>query len=345
LEATAPPRSRTEEWTVFLGGFPKWLPAPALAEPVYCLPKPAVAPLGNLAGFQAPAERAFTTLCEAHGAIGCWQAAPIRYPLLGHPPPFPDEGLTNAAGWTKAQRLQAKQASRKASDASLRLQGYVGWLLTEPTFLAAAAALASRWRALPAHERPSFPLRRLFRHPDATSIPIPSATAEQFAQDTRGFLDRWGLTEMITWDLPCPQGPLLPSLLPPGAPALPQLAIHIVLPLHYPLQNNDDLLRQILESQRHFARIEGLDESLAGLPHYKVYGAMLHVAHVEQTARSRLPRGTLPRGFVGRLEQALVAVLGGRIDQVRKLRKAIAKCRRGGRAGIGWLSPHSSRLQ
>jgi hypothetical protein len=231
------------------------------------------------------------------------------------------------------------RAALTAFEGSLRLQGYVGWLLTEPAFLAAAGQLAGRWHALPGHERPPFPLRRLHRHPQAAGLSAPSAPAAAFADDTRAFLDHWGLSELATWDLPVPQGPLVPSPLPPGAPGLPAHGVHIVLPLHYPVPGNDDLLQQILDCQRQFARMQALDESLAGLPHSKAYGGMLHVIHVERVARTRLGGGAAPRGFVDRLEKAIAAVLGGSVEQVRKLRKAIADCRRGRRARITWLGP------
>jgi hypothetical protein len=144
---------------------------------------------------------------------------------------------------------------------------------------------------------------------------------------------------MATWDLPEPQGPLLPNPLLPGAPALPAHGIHLVLPLHYPLQGDEDLLRQVYEFQRQAVRDLGLNESLAGLPHHKAYATMFQIIHLERTARSRLPGGRVFRGFVTHLEGALAGHLGCSIDQVQKYRKAISACRRGRRDRIAWLRP------
>jgi hypothetical protein len=45
-------------------------------------------------------------------------------------------------------------------DFAVRIKGVVGWLLTEPSFLAAVDDLRGQWQTLPVDGRPSFPLRR-----------------------------------------------------------------------------------------------------------------------------------------------------------------------------------------
>jgi hypothetical protein len=221
----------------------------------------------------------------------------------------------------------------------VRLKGYIGWLLTEPAFLDDCRALASRRDALPPADRPGFPLRRGLFHP---SLPVDfRATASEagaaFATAFFEFCDRWGLAGMASWDLPEPQGPLFPNPLPPGAPALPRQAVHLVIPVHYPLTGDDDLLTRILQEQQCLADLAGLPRSAAGLPHHKAYATILEVVHWERVITGRLGPRPRPRGFVGLLRHAIAATLGIQVDQVEKWRKAISACRRGRRDSVAAL--------
>src|SRR5687768_14328534 len=61
-------------------------------------------------------------------------------------------------------------------------------------------------------ERPALPLGRvvaLSTQWPGTALPL------AFVEHLRLFLDRWGLTQLVTWDLPDPQGPPLPNVLCP----------------------------------------------------------------------------------------------------------------------------------
>jgi hypothetical protein len=242
-----------------------------------------------------------------------------------------------AAGWSRQQQLQSRQLARAAEDAALRLKGYVGWLLTEPSFLDQTRLLAERWRALPEEQRPLFPLKQAAQPASALLGIEVTPEADTFLGDVQTFLDRWGLTGLATWEMPEPQGPLLPSPVLPAALSLPRHGVHLVLPLHYPLQGDDGLLRQVFALQQQFAREQGLDDSLAGLPHYKSYAGMFDVLHLERTVRSRLGANHPPRGFVSRMEEAIADTLGSSLEQVRKFRKAITACRKGHRARVAWL--------
>src|SRR5262249_30217995 len=166
---------------------------------------------------------------------------------------------------------------------------------------------------------------------------VPEVAA--FSQEVRSFLDRWGLTELATWDLPAPQGPLLPNPLPPGAPAVPAHGVHLILPLPCPLQGDDDLLRQIFNFQRQAVRDWGLAATLPGLPHHKGYASLFDVLHLERAIRARLHSGRTARGVVTPLEEAIAAGLGISLAQVQKCRKAISACLRGRRSRVTWLRP------
>jgi hypothetical protein len=218
------------------------------------------------------------------------------------------------------------------------LKGYVGWLLTEPAFLKELHRLSDCWQALPSEQRPLFPLGRIGRFPLPASAGALSSEVQAFQQELQLLLDRWGLMQLSTWDLPDPQGPLLPNPLPPGSPALPTHGIHLVLPLHYPLQGDDNLLQQIFDFQRQAARQLGLDESLAGLPHFQAYAGLFDVLHLERVIRSRLT-GSRPAGFVMALEQAIASALDCSLTSVQKSRKAISACLRGRRDHLTRLRP------
>lgn len=160
-----------------------------------------------------------------------------------------------------------------------------------------------------------------------------------FMSDFRKFCDKWGLMRMATWDLPHPQGPMLPNLLPVGAPAVPMHGVHVIVPVHYPLHGDDALQQMILTEQRQKAAEIGIDATVAGLPHHKLYGQFLPIIHVERTLESRLGPGARPKGFISRLENALADVLGCSVDHVKTLRKAVSSCRRGKRSSLKLLQP------
>jgi hypothetical protein len=280
---------------------------------------------------------AFTDLCERCNAIGFWNGEFIQAGYLVRPDPLLSERELRELNWAPAQMRQAERLMAKMESISLRLKGYAGWLVTDPDFRQARDELASRWAALPDPERP-FPIVRSIK---LDSPPEETRAAGErvsvYQGDLNAFLDRWGLTKMLSWDLPEPQGPMLPSQLPLHAPAMPKHGLHFVLPLHYPLTGSDFFLQQIRQQQIQLAKENGLDPSMAGLPHFEVYGQMLEVDLLEMTMRSRYDRPGRRRGLVTALEFSIAETLGLSVDQVRKLRKGISACRRGKRSSVRWL--------
>ena len=142
---------------------------------------------------------------------------------------------------------------------------------------------------------------------------------------------------MLTWDLPEPQGPLLPTPVAADSPAMPKQGLHLVLPIHYPLTGTDDLLKQIRQQQVCLAQDQGLDTSMAGLPHFEAYGQMLEVDFLGRTILSRYGKPKRPLGLVTIMEYVIAEALGLSVDQVQKLRKGIAACRKGKRPKLKWL--------
>jgi hypothetical protein len=167
---------------------------------------------------------------------------------------------------------------------------------------------------------------------DGTAVP---AGTLAFVEHLRLFLDRWGLIQLVTWDLPDPQGPLLPNVLSEG-PARPVHGVHLFLPLHYPLQGDDDLLGRVREFQRQQAIELGLPPTFAGIGHHTQYAQMFRLIHLDRAVRGRFdPRP--PRGIVSVLEAAAASVLGIGEESVRRLWKWIRTCRRGERQTISRL--------
>ena len=250
----------------------------------------------------------------------------------------PSEAKQAGLNWSPEQINTAEMFGGKTDSISGRLKGYMGWLVTDPEFLKARDELAAQWRAPPETSRP-YPIVRSLAvpkgPPESGLAPEPVAA---FQQVLNAFLDRWGLTRMLTWDLPEPQGPMLPSPIPTDAPAMPKHGLHFVLPTHYPLTGTDDLLHQFQEQQASLAKEQGLDTTMAGLPHFEAYGQMLEVDLLERTILSRYGKPKRPRGLVTVMERSIAEALGLSAHQVQKLRKAIAACRKGKRSTVKWLA-------
>jgi hypothetical protein len=332
------------DWEIFRRTHEGWL-ARFEADPLYHLPEAAIARLewpspghpALLDAEAAAAERGLLALCCLYHAVGFGAAGPIAYPYLDPSPRRSLRELYPEMDWTEADWADVELGEGKSAVANRRLKGYAGWLVTEPLFLEATAALKARWHGLPDGLRPAFPLRRteptLGSADEAEPQTFPEEVA-RFAADRDAFFDRWSLLGLASWDLPEPQGPLFPSLLAAGAPALPRHGLHIVLPLHYPLAQDDDLLRQILGLQRRFAADRGIDRTAAGLPHHGAYSTILEVEHWERVVTGRYGRGARRRGFVGLVVEAVAEAIGREVNLVVKWRKAISACRRGERSKI-----------
>lgn len=325
-----------------------WLDRHATNSPAYLLPSPVIADQSGQFRRRQPAilqeadaeiETDFAALCGRLNAIGIWQSRPVLFPYLGEQPPLPTREEMLSRGWSNAQVLAAQAAADRAADATLRLKGYVGWLVIDPQFLSERDNLKTFWGNLRPTERPSFPLQRAVPLTSPPGGRQASREVSQFQTALAAFLDRRGLMQLASWDLPQPQGPLIPASFPANAPAMPRHGLHIVLPIHYPLTGTDGLLQRIREQQVELARQNNLDPSLAGLGRYEVFAQMLEVEHIERAIRSRYGRPGQRGGFVTALEFAIAAALGVRIDHVKRLRKGIAACKRGRRSSIRWLRP------
>lgn len=343
-EATGP--SPLPRWTNHALGaiwdrYPLWASALPADVPLYAIPELALAPdlLGSFfTSNSLEAEREYGRVCREHWIVGTWGSNVVSFPLLNVKDARPDQFTLNESdrkwlGWSKAHVAAVQILLGRLDGTSDRLRGIVGWLLTEPAFLDQIRQLREDYESLAVHERPQFPLGRVL----ADRIGGPDDVPEKvriFGSRLREFLNRWGLTQMATWDLPAPQGPLLPSELPNGAVALPEHGIHLVIPLHYPLAGDDAILARVRELQRGQAASLGLDEGFGGIAHIDQYAQMFQLIHLERSIRSRFPTPP-PRGLITAIESAACEHLGiENARSVRRLQDWIRRCRAGERNQI-----------
>jgi len=349
ITTTGPVAKFVTLWNDFRMRRAGWFAQVGSLEPIYFLPEKAIARLvlttptsrAIIDTTSAEAERELLAICQRANSVGFWQNKEVLYPHLSPRPSRVDlKALLRL--FPESDRQAGLALADMSDDMTPRVTGYVGWLRTELTFLQEVRGLAQRWQQLPSKERPSFPLGRPMPWPQKPQGAVLATQGTiRFAQDLAAFLDRWSLMHLATWDLPNPQGPLLPNPLPEGSPALPGHGVHTVVPVHYPVLGLDDLPREIGRQQKQLAREAGLDPSVAGLPHFAVYAQILNVIHLEQIIVQRYGQGTRPKAFMTRMEEAIADVLDCGLANVKKLRKGISACLRGRRHEVPWLRPRA----
>ncbi|MEI7687960.1 MAG: hypothetical protein WCL32_23380 [Planctomycetota bacterium] len=331
----------------FLKQFPHWKDRLTSDSPTYSIPAPAIQPLSTarrrrkalFSESESSAELAFTKFCEESNLLGFWNGAPICLPVASAKEPTVRRECLELMGLTTRQIGEVNAGLDDLRPMRQRIKGVMGWLLTDPGFLDETQGLKQRWKILPIGER-VLPLQR----PRPVGAQPPTAKAADpalatFTRDLNAFLDKWGLTQMVTWELPEPQGPLVPNPLPPSAPATPAHGIHVFIPVHYHFQQNDDLIRKIEGFQQQLASELQIPSSFAGLAHPEAYARIFDVLHIERSIISRLPNGMTPRGDMGTVEEAICRVLETTLSVVRQARKAISLLRRGLRDKVSWLKP------
>ena len=232
---------------------------PLTAEPLYAIPEGLLDLLaGRIPGWLAPVElereRRLSRLCRAFGAVAVFYGRPVSHLLFGRPaPPVIDDDSFREMGWDRflsgsaAVRQSLARAGELSEPVFERLEAYLGWLMTCPTFLAERDALRARWRD--AVDALGF-IPPLASGRDL-SVLAPRATAAADAPDApdglaaelAAFYDRWQLMALTTWDLPQPRGANIGGPAVAGAlagvadsPAV-QLPPTLRLPARYPLRN------------------------------------------------------------------------------------------------------------
>jgi len=305
-------------------------------EPFYALPAEAIDTLSRPIGRkgrrwidppQCKAEHAFTLHCQLMNCVGYQSDGAILYHPLTRKAIDTTEPVLASMGWSASQLRALEEGDRKGSSAYHRLRGVAGWLLTEPDFLKEVKEVRTLYHAIPRSSRPRFPLGRILAAPGR----LTNAEA-LFGTALVSLLDRWGLMNLASWGLPSPQGPLLPNELPETSLARPAHGIHVYIPMHYPLKDDDEIQRKIEKYQQQAARELGIHPSLAGLAHFETYERMFQVLHLERAIRRRFLKN--PSGLVGAIEEAASEAFHLSTDRIKRLRKYIAHCQAGMRSQI-----------
>jgi len=277
---------------------------------------------------QAEAEREFTAVCNRFHWVGCWKNNGVPFPLLKTVRIAAAQPFFEEMQFRPEQQQQLLSQDDRLEEIRSRSLGTVGWLLTDPQFLKEIAKLQVDYDGIPRAGRPSFPLKRVIVVPEG----IKREVLQEFEQSLKTLLDRWGLIELITWDLPNPQGPMFPNVLPKDSVARPSHGVEVYIPNYFLLKGSDDLFLQARELQGLNANSQGIDASFAGNSHYETYGQMFRIMLIEKAIRQRFE--TLPRGAVDRIERSAAAALDLGIERVRCLRKWITRCQKGQRIHI-----------
>lgn len=331
------PRGTADAFDEFRRRYPAWVNRFDGDDPVYAIPPAAIDSLVLPAGSRAvplfdkpaaDAEREFSRLCASDHVVGVGPDGPVAFHWLTDTSLDTDAPMIAGMGWTAAQLRTVQELADRGGESRRRLRGVVGWLLTEPAFLRQVADVRRLYQGLPEAGRPRFPLARVVQVPSS----IEGEGLLAFVATLRALLDRWGLLSLAAWDLPDPQGPFLPDLLPAGAVARPTHGVYVYVPVHYPLQGDDALQRRVAEFQRQQAAELGIDPSFAGNAHHEAYGQMFRVLHLERAVRRRFARP--PRGLAGGIEAAAAAALRLSTDRVQRLRKWVNACRAGNRSRV-----------
>jgi len=353
IELPTPPVYRRP----FLGFWeehPEWAMQKFKQDTIYCLTEPVVAILASadrkkrclLNSEQARAELAFTSICREFFAIGIVNQQFITGTTLNPRPGILDhaylEGMKQHR-WTDRDIRNYGICRGHIDLVAERMMGYVGWLLTEPEYIRHVDRMREWWLKIPSSLRPVFPLRRPDREAWTQRCRMPrmmygtSEPVDEFGEACDKFLDRWSLTHLATWDIPVPQGPLLPNLLPITSRAFPRNSIHLSIPPWCPIKGTDNLVSEVQRIQLQAMRDLGIDESGAGLPRHEVYGKLAEMIRLEQTIRSRFDLNSPPPGLMNGIARSAEEALGVSPRQMRKYRTAIGRCQKGERQTVPML--------
>jgi hypothetical protein len=274
------------------------------------------------------AEQDFDSFCVGFHAEGMDQNRPVSYPLLQPLPMrlsatvFKKCGLPcNAGGLI--------EGTNAADELRLRSKGYIGRLVTDRLFVRGRDELRTAWLALPDAERPAFPLSRTI-----VSVRRSSQAVADFLTRLVDFCDRYGLLRLVSWELPDPVGPLLPaSGLPPHI--LGARGVVIGLPTHFAPANQEELPKRIASAQQDRIRRTGLDPTCLTPRAAETYAHLFEIEHYTQVVEGRYGTPPRPKGFVGRVDEALMGHLSIGQEHLRCLRKSLRAFHRG--------VPHTSK--
>jgi hypothetical protein len=211
-----------------------------------------------------------------------------------------------------------------------RLLGYVGFLTFNRQYQAEKEIMRVRWVALP--DRPPLPIHaNVHDQPATPSLPEALASCYPLSSEVGSFLDdlgrfqrKWQLQQMVTWDLPLPQGPLTGMPLGVTANLLGPDQLVSALPAFYDPPSSEDERKTRRTQQRQAASMVGLSGNfpLSGLGGRGDAASAEEDAFrlwlIEKTVRTRYGS---PHGLTARLVVAFEDILGCGEDRIKQLRR------------------------
>lgn len=298
-------------------------------QPIYVLPArllDAVRPFAKSWGIDWDVEQQLTNMAAERRHVGYWHhPIPCEYALFPVDlPPEDDER------WR-----QATEATAPPHAVQRRV---VGTLWTIPEYHADLAQLRSLLQETPDfHSEVVFPLHQhplLLTRSHVTDIARKAAA--QFVDALRRFLNRWQLSQFLTWDLPFPQ-----VAGPDFAPANSLASDHSVVTFRIPTTIPDTreakaaLLEQIHRQIQARSEENQTPFALLNAGSNRAKEGEFWVAWLELILRSRLGNRTRPPGYETQAQNALANTLGVTEDEIRKRQKAIRKALKSGNLSSG----------
>jgi hypothetical protein len=279
-------------------------------------------------------------LCSSYGCMGVMHGRPIQYYLLASLPALSPELFSrlgrDQSGTSEKAHLAIGSASELLNAVRHRLAAYVGWLITDPRFLAERDELRARWGPLIRElgAIPPYPVQvkegtALGHQPGGTR----DVTSEFVAQ-LNAIYDRWELQRFATWDLPEPRGAQfsgqkLPETIPTPSTQLTFQHSPILRP---PAEFSLQKMAQEIQRQSTPDHLKGWlavqdQKAPGGLSYGRFYDILRLTYYRDTVLASRY--GDRFRGKVTALDEVFADFLGSRgADSVKKLRLQADKLRR-----------------
>jgi hypothetical protein len=263
-------------------------------------------------------ESALTTFGTRHRCLGIVDDTLIRNSILmSASMPQISQEIFEKLRWGAVMTLDQANSSLEVASGRMdplreQAQGYLGWLMTNPQFLAEVKSL----RVHRDRRRTKCSFRR-------------QSTEKREDKVLRSFLDRWKLSGFASWELPIPQGPNFTGIHFPGRDQPGGDSIHLDLPITTPLQARYPL-RQIIEEARQQATPPHLSQWLKALQRSSNgkgpthYQRMLQLQFYRNIVFGSRYGDRLARR-VEKLDKVFAEFIGLGVDEIKKLRLAIAQ--------------------
>lgn len=314
--------------------------AEAIAGEVFCLPNVEISiqVFFGLSAGEQKAEQRLRALCSHMQAIGYRPESDkwIRYPLLMpsiKSPEVRSQSDLIALGWEPHQIAELPALTQRANNVDLRLAGVAGRLIADPEFLKQRDELRKQWNSVPQADRPELPLC----HTPVATAPPPddrkiraNSRLARFLDRLDGFCDRWQIFEMVTWDLPLPDGPHWPRMLPVKTTDASQSTTVLQTPVRFGLRSDDGTGNVHQQEHETAMAAAGIDD----VGSWKTCTSLLKIDHWERVLKTRYAGRQRPQNHIMMLTSIIAAEFDMDGERVTKLRKLLNSLKAGRRTSL-----------